>query len=122
MKILEVFENKLRFKNYSENTIKVYIQTLSRYLKEIDCNDPYRITTKDIISYLESKRFSSVAQQNQFTGCLKLFARYILNKKDVHLSKIERPKNERKLPRVIDKDFLLCKLDNIKNLKHKALH
>jgi hypothetical protein len=55
---------------------------------------------------LESKTFASISQQNQFIGCLKLFAKYILNKKDVHLSKIERPKSEKKLPRVIDKDFL----------------
>ena len=28
MKNLEIFENKLRYKNYSQNTIKTYKQTL----------------------------------------------------------------------------------------------
>jgi site-specific recombinase XerD len=121
MKVLEVFENKLRYKNYSKNTIKVYKQTLFQYLKEIDCKDPYRISTKEIVDYLEHKSFTSIAQQNQFIGCLKLFAKYILNKKDVHLSKIERPKSEKKLPRVIDKEFLLDKISKIENLKHKAI-
>lgn len=121
MKILEIFENKLRYKNYSENTIKVYKQTLLQYLKEVNCKDPYRISTKEIIEYLENKSFSSVAQQNQFIGCLKLFAKYILNKKDIHLNKIERPKTEKKLPRVIDKEFLLDKLSKIENKKHKAI-
>ena len=46
MKVLEIFENKLRYKNYSKNTIKVYSQTLFQYLREIDCKDPYRISTK----------------------------------------------------------------------------
>ena len=32
MKILEIFENKLRYKNYSQNTIKTYKQTLYQYL------------------------------------------------------------------------------------------
>jgi integrase/recombinase XerD len=121
MKVLEIFENKLRYKNYSQNTIKVYKQTLFQYLKETNCKDPYKVSTKDIVCFLESRKFSSVAQQNQFIGCLKLFARYILDKKDVHLNKIERPKTEKKLPRVIDKDFLLDKISKIENLKHKAI-
>jgi len=121
MKILEVFENKLRYKNYSPNTIKVYKQTLSQSLKEMGCKDPYRLSTKGIVEFLESRNFSSIAQQNQFIGCLKLFARYILNKKDVHLSKIERPKKVKSLPRVIDKEFLIHKLSNIENIKHKAI-
>jgi hypothetical protein len=45
MKVLEIFENKLRYKNYSQNTIKVYVQTLSQYLKETSCKDPYRVLT-----------------------------------------------------------------------------
>lgn len=47
-------------------------QTLFQYLKEINCKDPYIISTKEIIYYLEHKSFSSIAQQNQFIGCLKL--------------------------------------------------
>lgn len=121
MKVLEIFENKLRYKNYSKNTIKVYKQTLHQYFKETECKDPYRISTKEIINYLESKSFTSVAQQNQFIGCLKLFARYILNKKDIHLDKIERPRKESKLPKVIDKEFLLDRISKIGNLKHKSI-
>ena len=121
MKVLEIFENKLRYKNYSKNTIKVYKQTLHQYFKETECKDPYRISTKEIVNYLESKSFTSVAQQNQFIGCLKLFARYILNKKDIHLDKIERPRKERKLPKVIDKEFLLDRISKIENLKHKSI-
>lgn len=121
MKVLEIFENKLRYKNYSKNTIKVYRQTLHQYFKETDCKDPYRISTKEIVNYLESKSFTSVAQQNQFIGCLKLFARYILNKKDIHLDKIERPRKERKLPKVIDKEFLLDRISKVENLKHKSI-
>jgi site-specific recombinase XerD len=121
MKVLEIFENKLRYKNYSKNTIKVYKQTLHQYLKEIDCKDPYRISTKEIVSYLELKTFSSISQQNQFIGCLKVFARYVLNKKDIHLDKIERPRKEKKLPKVIDKEFLLDRISKINNLKHKSI-
>ena len=71
-KYVEMYRNDLKLKNYSENTIKVYKQTLFQYLKEINCKDPYIISTKEIIYYLEHKSFSSIAQQNQFIGCLKL--------------------------------------------------
>ena len=37
MRVLEIFENKLRYKNYSKNTIKVYKQTLHQYFKETEC-------------------------------------------------------------------------------------
>lgn len=121
MKVLEIFENKLRYKNYSKNTIKVYKQTLYQYFKETNYKDPYAITTKSIIDYLEHKSFTSVSQQNQFIGCLKLFARYILDKKDIHLDKIERPRSEKKLPKIIEKEFLLNQLEKIENKKHKAL-
>ena len=121
MKILEIFENKLRYKNYSQNTVKVYKQTLYQYLREIDCKDPYRISTKDIVNFLESREFSSISQQNQFIGCLKLFARYVLNKKDIHLDKIERPRREKKLPKIIEKNFLLEQISKIENLKHKSI-
>ena len=44
-----------------------------------------------------------------------------MNKKDIHLSKIERPKSEKKLPQVIDKNFILDKLSKIENIKHKSI-
>lgn len=121
MKILEIFENKLRYKNYSKNTIKTYKGILSQYMNETDCKDPYQISTKSIVTFLESREFSSISQQSQFIGCLKLFAKYILNKKDVHLDKIERPRKQKKLPRVIEKEFLLEQLSKIENKKHRAI-
>lgn len=121
MKILKIFEEKLRYKNYSERSIKVYTSYLSQFLIEEDIKDPYQITTSKITKFLESKSYSSTSQQNQYIGCLKLFAKYILNKKDIHLSKIERPKSEKKLPQVIDHEYIINRLSQIKNLKHKSI-
>lgn len=121
MKILKIFEEKLRYKNYSERSIKVYTSYLSQFLIEEDIKDPYQITTSKITKFLESKSYSSTSQQNQYIGCLKLFAKYILHKKDIHLSKIERPKSEKKLPQVIDHKHIINQLSQIKNLKHKSI-
>lgn len=121
MKILKIFGKKLRYKNYSFNTIKIYTSYLEKFILYNNIEDPYQVTTKEITYFLENYEFSSISQQNQFIGSLKLFAKYILNKKEIHLSKIERPKQENKLPKIIDKDFLLGKISKIKNLKHKAI-
>jgi integrase/recombinase XerD len=121
MKILKIFEEKLRYKNYSERSITLYVSYLSFFLKEEGIKDPYQITTNRIVSFLKNKSYTSISQQNQYIGCLKLFAKYILNKKDIHLSKIERPKSEKKLPQVIDGDHIKSQLSKITNLKHKTI-
>jgi len=121
MKILEIFTEKLRFKNYSPRTIDVYKSYLNNFIKFNNIKDPHQVTTNQIVKFLESYNFTSTSQQNQYIGCLKLFAKYILNKKDIHLSKIERPRNEKKLPRVIDGEFIKSQLNKIENLKHKTI-
>lgn len=121
MKILEVFVNKLRYKNYSKKTIEVYLSYLKRFLVETNTYDPYQLSTKILVDYLYSYKYTSISQQNQIINSLKLFYKYVLNKSDIHLSKIERPRKEKTLPRIIDKDFLLDKISKIDNLKHKTI-
>ncbi len=121
MNILKIYKQKLRFKNYSERTIKVYSHYLLEYFNMQKIADPYQVTTANIINYLENRSYTSVAQQNQIIGALKLFAKYILGKKQLHLNKIERPKKEKKLPLVLDGNEIASKIKNILNLKHKAI-
>jgi site-specific recombinase XerD len=121
MKILKIFEEKLRYKNYSDSSIKLYTSYLNNFLKESKVKDPYQVRTQQIVDFLQNYPYTSTSQQNQYIGTLKLFAKYVLNKKDIHLTKIERPKSEKKLPRVIDGDSIKEKLNQIENLKHKAI-
>jgi site-specific recombinase XerD len=121
MKILKIFEEKLRYKNYSNNSIKLYISYLKLFLETEKIKDPYQVRTQQIVSFLEKYPYTSCSQQNQYIGALKLFAKYILNKKDIHLSKIERPKSEKKLPKVVDGDLIKTQLQKIENIKHKAI-
>lgn len=119
-KIVEIYIKNLTNKNYSKRTIETYVCYLEKFLQEINKN-PYHITTKEIESYLLNKKYSSVSQQNQIIGSVKLFAKFILNKKDVHLQKIERPRKEKKLPKIIDAELLASKINQVQNLKHKAI-
>jgi hypothetical protein len=53
MKILEIFTEKLRYKNYSPRTINVYKSYLNNFIKFNSIKDPYQVTT-----YLIEKEFS----------------------------------------------------------------
>lgn len=121
MKILKIFQEKLRYKNYSERSINLYSSYLKNFIEYEEIKDPYQVRTQQIVSFLEKYPYTSCSQQNQYVSALKLFAKYILNKKDIHLTKIERPKSEKKLPRVIDGEFIKHQLSKIENLKHQAI-
>jgi len=121
MKITEVYKQKLQFKNYSPRTIETYSCYFLKFLQDEKITDPYQVTTKQIAFYLENQNYSSISVQNQVIGALKLFAKYILNKKELHLNKIERPKKEKKLPLVVESEKLKEAILSIENLKHKAV-
>ena len=121
MKILETYQRKLRYKRYAERTIEVYSHYLQEFLIADKIKDPLNVSLRRIVSYLENKKYSSSSQQNQVIGSLKLFAKYILGKSDLHLSKIERPKKSTKIQPVISRDHILESISRIENLKHKAI-
>jgi len=119
MKILKIYTKKLRNKNYSERTISTYVCYLEKFSIKENISDAYQVRLNQIASYLENKTYSSASQQNQIIDSLKLFAKYILGKKDIYLNKIERPGKEKKLPQVIDCNFTkerLIKIENINNI------
>jgi site-specific recombinase XerD len=121
MQLLKNFQEKLRYKNYSQNSINLYTSYLKNFIEYGGIKDPYQIRTHQIVSFLEKYPYTSRSQQNQYIGALKLFAKYILNKKDIHLTKIDRPKSEKKLPKVVDGEFIKERLAKIENLKHRAI-
>ena len=53
-------------------------------------------------------------------SALKLFYKMTI-KQPMKLKHIEYPRSEKKLPQVIDKDFLLDRISKIENKKHKAI-
>lgn len=116
---LKKFEKYLSFRNYSETTIKTYSSYLKKFLLSFDC-DPYHISTRKAEEYLLNYNYSSVSQQNQIINSVKIYYKIVLRSKLREL-KIERPKKEKKLPKVIDQAFLLSKIQEINNLKHKVI-
>ncbi len=120
MNTLEVFKKKLNNRNYSARTIKTYVFYLSRFLKSQN-KSPSHITFAEITKYLLDQSYTSTSQQNQIIGSLKLYAKYMLNRSNIHIDKIERPKRAKKLPLVLDGVETEKKIKAIKNLKHRCI-
>ena len=117
---LEILEKTLRVANYSENTIKIYIYYVSEYINK-SIKETYKLNETDLKTYLNNYSYSSISQQNQIISSLKLFYKHILGKKNIHLDKIERPRKEKHLPKIIDSSILIDKLSRIENIKHKSI-
>lgn len=115
----EISKQKLKYYNYSDKTILNYLSYIKQFLNEVD-TPPSRLTSDDFQSYLDNYNFTSVSQQNQVINAIRFLYKEVLNKKYDKVS-FKRPKSEKKLPKVIDSELILCKLNLIENIKHKSI-
>jgi site-specific recombinase XerD len=116
---LRKFELFLRYKNYSEHTINVYLHYLGVFLDSFN-KDAYHISACEAEKFLHNYRYTSISMQNQFISSVKLFYKNILNSKLSNVN-LERPRKEKKIPRILDKDHVVNSIDKIKNLKHQCI-
>lgn len=119
-KIIKICEQKFIFLNYSPRTKEIYLQYIKQFLASIRNKQIIHLNSKDFQSYLDNYNFTSISQQNQVINSIRFLYKFGLNKKYDKVS-FKRPKKEKKLPRVIDIEFLKDKLSKIKNIKHKAI-
>lgn len=116
---LKICEQKLKYLNYSEKTIKIYTWYINQFLKSQNKSCEH-LNSRDFQSYLNNYKFTSISQQNQIINAIKFLYEKALNKKYNKVS-FERPKKERHLPQVIDKNHIINQINKINNLKHKAI-
>jgi len=114
-----ICKQKLKYLNYSERTITLYLSYISKFLSEVS-TEPSRLSATDFQTYLDKYSFTSVSQQNQVINAIRFLYKYGLDRKYDKVS-FKRPKKEKKLPKVIDTDIIINRLNNIQNLKHKAI-
>lgn len=72
------FENNMRVKNYSSNTIKIYSHYCGIFLSNFE-SDFYHISIKNTIIFLQNYKYTSLSQQNQFISSIKLIFKYLRN-------------------------------------------
>lgn len=115
----EISKQKLKYFNYSDKTILNYLTYIKQFLNVIN-TPPSRLTSDDFQKYLNNYIFTSVSQQNQVINAIRFLYKEVLNKKYDKVS-FKRPKSEKKLPKVIDSELIISKLESIENVKHKTI-
>ena len=113
----------LSAKRYSINTIKTYSESLRLFLIYFRTKAVSEISNADVLDfnhdYILKNKFSA-SYQNQITSAVKLYFRTIRNT-NIEVDKIERPKKNKMLPNVLNKDEIKLILEAHANVKHKTM-
>lgn len=123
LRALQRFEQWLHSKRYSDNTVKVYSESIKIFLNFFDDKAISEIHNEDLIrfnnEYILHKKLSA-SYQNQVVNGVKLFFRQIEHKAlDVDL--IHRPKNYNPLPKVLSAEDVTLIINALDNIKHKCM-
>jgi site-specific recombinase XerD len=119
-KIIKICEEKFIYLNYSPKTKDNYLSHIRKFLNSIGDKQIIHCNSQDFQSYLDNYQFTSVSQQNQVINAIRFLYKFGLNKKYDKVS-FKRPKSEKKLPKVVDGEFIKTQLSKIQNLKHKSI-
>lgn len=98
--------------------MKAFINFLEKNQKDIE-----NLTVSDIqqyILYLKKEKKLSAGTINNYISAIRFFYTYVLNK-EWNPKRVPRMKRPHKLPLVIPKQDVLAILDQVTNLKHKAI-
>lgn len=119
-KYLEMYSEDLKLKNYSSNTIENYKSQVSLFLKYFEnvATKPSEISEKQIKEWL--LKANSINGRKHRISAVKLFYK-LTGKQPLKFKYIEYPRSEKKLPQIIEKEFLLDRISKIENKKHKAI-
>lgn len=119
-KYLSMYSRDLQVKNYSMNTIENYVSQVGLFLRYFEpvANKPSEISEQKIKDWLLLAQ--TINSRKHRISAVKLFYS-LTGKQPLKFRHIEYPRSEKHLPQVIDGDFIRSRLDQIKNLKHKAI-
>ncbi|MCH9659773.1 MAG: site-specific integrase [Bacteroidetes bacterium] len=112
----------MRAQRLSENTIKTYLDLVSKFLGYLDRHSVTDITPKWVsrfnYDFIVAQDYS-ISYQNQCISAIKKYVQFrgVL----LSLDALQRPRKPQKLPCVLSVDELSLLLDCTQNLKHKAL-
>lgn len=122
-KVIKKAEEKLKLKGYSKKTIKVYLNHIKNFISFLDSNNVEEISEQSINSYilflLEEKELSH-SFVNQAISSIKFLVDKILYQ-NVNESEVYRPKQEHKLPNILNKKEIAKILEKTVNQKHKSI-
>lgn len=117
------FINFLIRRRYSLNTQKCYISFLKQFqefISPIKLNDADFNNIQSFMNYLVKERQVSASTQNQAINALKCYFENMLGWETLTY-KIERPRKETRLPKVLSEQEVLRMIQVTHNIKHKMI-
>lgn len=111
--------NRLTLKGYSDRTVHTYLAHLRRFLYHTSLKWSMSDVNRYLLFLLEDKGCSHT-YVNQAINCIKHHLRIVGCEKEAALIKIQRPKTEKKLPKVLAKREIKMLFDVTENVKHRT--
>lgn len=116
---LKKCQAKFNYLNYAKRTQEVYLHYIDQFLNSVD--KPFlHLNANDFQEYLNNYKFSSVSQQNQIINAIRFLFREVLGRTYDKVN-FQRPRKEKHLPKIINRNVALKTINEIKNLKHKCI-
>lgn len=119
---LQKLKNKLTIEGYAASTIRTYVGELSQLMKYYKVSDANRVNKDQIEAYLHSLiiRKCSWSKVNQALNAFRYYFN-IVEENPLKLRNIKRPREHRKLPKVLSQPEIQRLINAADNLKHKAI-
>ncbi|PIB31282.1 site-specific tyrosine recombinase/integron integrase [Maribacter sp. 4G9] len=114
--------DKLELRKYSENTVKTYVHHFETFINHYPNLRPDAITEKEIRDYLQklSREGRSSSYLNQAVNSIKFYYEVVKGMPN-RFYEIERPIQQKQLPKVLSKSEILSLIKNTNNLKHRCI-
>jgi site-specific recombinase XerD len=120
---MDAMQRKLEIARYSPNTIETYLNATKHFFLHFPQKHPKDIRAEDIEAYqheLATVRKVSNSYLNQVVNAVRYYYKDVLD--DAYRVKfIERPRGERKLPKVLSEQEVAAILKSPTNLKHRCI-
>lgn len=113
---------KLELKRYSDNTVRNYVSSFEAFINYYYSEDPITLNEIDVRKYLQKliQEGKSNSYVNLAVNSIKFFYEIVHGMPNRFYS-IERPRKEKKLPKVLSKEEIIKVINNTNNIKHKCI-
>ena len=118
----DTYLTKLELRRYAFNTAKVYISMFEKFINrfyKIPINELTEIEIRMYLKELHAREVSN-SYMNQMVNSIKFYYEIVLDMPS-RMYGLERPRKQKKLPKVISIEEVKLIIENTTNIKHKCI-
>jgi site-specific recombinase XerD len=114
--------DKLELRKYANNTVKTYVTSFETFINYYCAKELVAINESDVRKYILKlvQEDKSNAYINSAINSIKFYYESVLGMPN-RFYEVERPRKEKKLPKVLSKEDVISIIAHTNNLKHKCI-